>query len=381
MKLKNYTHHHFHRGYHTLTFVTSVILVAFFAWVLGIALTSVNAQLPNSNTAATEPYVPGVEVLPPGSSAVEESEKEQEPVADPKITAVPGESIQQRYVLQDGEVQPIFVFKNQFPKFIGQTNVKNSVAVLDIFGYNHVTGKTIVDSNGNWGWESTVPLKPGTYTFTVKAVTGKPSRSVATDTFLFEVVLDSNEQALEVKYNNTPDLGNGGTLFDVRAIIPNDSKQIDTGDPVIVDVKFINFGSPNKAVDVEVQYTITDEEGKVVSENSETMAVNDQLEFTKSFLTSGSLPNGEYTLTVAVPSQDLIATATDTFRIGPEEVTAAGSSKQSPFANKTVILEILGAMLFLGVIVGYMEYNKVVVLSRNIKQLNEKDIFKKKAHA
>ncbi len=381
MQIKTITHHHIHRSYHALTFITSVILVAFFSWFLGIALTSVNAQSVTHNTVAINSLSPDVEVLP-SSGISKEKDTPESRVADPKITAIPGESIQQRYVLQDGEVQPIFVFKNQFPKFIGQTNIQDSTAALDIFGNQHVTGKAVVDSNGNWKWESTIPLKPGTYTFTVKAVTGQSSKALASDSFLFEIVLDPNEEPLSMKFNNTPQLGNGGVLFDVRAVIPVESKQINAGDPIKVDVKFINFGSPNKAVDVEVQYTITNEENKVVSVNSETMAVNDELEFYKSFNTSAALPSGEYTLTVAVPSQDLIATATDKFRIGPiEESASAGATRKSPFQNKAIIIEIIGAMLFLGTIVGYMEYNKMTIFSKNIKQLNEKDLFKKKSHA
>lgn len=388
MSFNNRTHHHIHRGYHTLTFVTSVIVVAFFAWILGIALTSVNAQLPSIHSVKeVDSTFPDVEVLIIDDSVKDDSVKEtveedSELVVDPKITAIPGESIQQRYVLQDDEVQPIFVFKNQFPKFIGQTNIKNSTAVLDIFGLNHITGKTTVDSNGNWKWESAIPLKSGTYTFNVKAVQDKSRKVLATDSMLFEVVLAANEEPIGIKFNNTPKLGNGGVLFDVRAVIPNESKILTLGDPVKANIKFINFGSPNKAVDVEVQYTITDEEGKVISENSETMAVTDELEFSKSFLTSESLTPGQYTLTVAVPSQDLIATATDTFQIQSSDPAALGeTTKQSPFGNKALILEIMAAMIFLGVFIGYMEYNKVIIFSHHIKQLNEKDLFKKKSLA
>lgn len=382
MKQTGLTHHHIRRSYHAVTFITSVILVAFFAWVLGIALTSVSAGNNNRPVLlADHPVEPDVKVISNGSRASTTSNEESSAHdLTPEITVIPGDSIQQRYILKDGEVQAIFVFRNQFPKFIGQTNVPDGNVALDLFGLNHITGKSLADSNGNWTWESTVPLKPGTYTLTAKVSRGVSSKVLATDSFLFEVVLGEGEEPLTPKFNNTPQLGNGGALFDVRAVINGESKEVLVGDPIVADIKFINFSSPNKAVDVEVQYTITNKEEDIVSQNSETMAVKDTLEFSKSFLTTTTLPLGEYTLTVAVPSEDLIATSTDTFEIkSSEEPVAAGSSTSSPFSNRTLIMQILGGMLFLGVVVAYMEYNKVVVLSQNIKQLNEADLFKKSA--
>lgn len=357
--------------------MTSVILVAFFAWVLGIALASVNAQFaPSENTFQTSPAQTQTKESLEGSTP-ETPEKMPFP-QEPQITVVPGQSIQQRYVLQDGEVQPIFIFKNQFPKFIGQSNIPDTVAVLDVFGLNHLTGKSIADSNGNWFWEPPVPLKPGTYNFSVKATQSGSSKALATDTLLFEIVLDSGQEEKEVKFNNTPQLGNNGVLFDVRAIVSIDSKVIKVGEEVSVDIKFINFGSPNKAVDVEVQYTIANEQDEIVTQTSETMAVKNELEFSKSFITSDSLPPGKYIVTVAVPSEDLIATSTDTFELVTDEPIATGTTidKKSIFSNKTFMMELLGAMLFLGVIIAYMEYNKVVVLSRNIRQVSEKQILK-----
>ncbi len=376
MKQITWTHHHIRRSYHALTFITSVILVAFFAWILGIALASVNAQFaPSENTFQTSPEQTHTKDTVSGTN---DTPEETPFPKEPKITVVPGQSIQQRYVLQDGEVQPIFVFKNQFPKFIGQTNIPHSTAILDIFGQNHLTGKSIADSNGNWSWEPPVPLKPGTYNFTVKATQNGSSKALATDALLFEIVLGSDEQPQEAKFSNTPQLGNNGVLFDVRGVVSIDSKVIKVGEEVSVDIKFINFGSPNKAVDVEVQYTITNEQDEIVTQTSETMAVKNELEFSKSFITSSSLAPGKYTLTVAVPSEDLIATSTDTFELISDSPVAATTegAKKSPLTSKPFIMELLGAMLFLGVIIAYMEYNKVIVLSRNIRQVSEKQMLK-----
>lgn len=377
MVAKQFTHHHFHRGYHALTFITSVVLVAFFAWILGIALASVNAQPITENSsvqeASTTPVRSPEQKPNAGSFAATEPTNENR-----SITVVPGESIQQRYVLRDGEVQPVFIFRNQYPKFIGLTNIQDSTAVLDVFGPTHVTGKARLDSNGNWAWEPTVPLKPGTYNFNVKAVKGSSNTALAKDSLLFEIVLDKNQEVDVANFKNVPQLGNGGVLFDVRTVISEQSKIIEAGSNVDTDIRFVNVGSAGKAVDVEVRYTITNEADEVVSVTSETLAIVNELEYSKSFFTSSALPAGTYTLTVAVPSQDLIATASDTFEIRDKDAGAGltGLEKKSPFSSVPLLLEIVGIMLFLGVIIAYMEYNKVVILSKHIKHLSEKDLLK-----
>ena len=120
MRSKKWTHHHFIRSYHFLTFSVSAVTVAFFAWSLGIALTVVrvstsNAPVYNEAVLGESTNTPSTTV-DSGNESAASSDRESNKV-ESKITVVPGESIQQRYVLRDGEVQPIFIFPTQYPKF------------------------------------------------------------------------------------------------------------------------------------------------------------------------------------------------------------------------------------------------------------------------
>jgi hypothetical protein len=371
MRVKTWTVHHAPLRFHVLTFGISVLLVALLAWVLGIALASVSAS---------------PQVTQPPLSA--ETEAEAEPAAPaefpgtplpsqagsgPMLTMVPGESIQQRYILRDGQVQPVFIFRTQFPKFIGSANIEQSYVKLDIFGDSHVTGKAPVDSNGNWSYQSAVPLLPAIYQVQAELVADPADEALASDSLLFEVVLE-NKQAVEVlRAGNQPQVGNNGTLFDVRTTIEQTSKVLTAGQEAKANVELVNFGAANQPVDVEVQYNIRDATNKVVLQSSETIAVDKQASFWKTFQTALSLVPGSYTLTVAVPSRDLIATATDTFQIK----TAAASDNNSFLGISNIGLTIsspgtaalVTITLLLIVWIAYMQYRKVVMLSQLIKSL------------
>lgn len=387
-KKSSLTPHHTRRRKHALAFIASVAIVAILAWVLGIVLAEINVQPNDSKFSVIEPSSPASVVVNNLSEQLRPRQLNQQSdegrvlsaessAEKPSITVVPGESIQQRYVLRDGEVQPVFIFHTQHPKFIGLTNLQNITAALDIFGPSHVIAKAPVDSNGNWVWEPTVPIMPGTYIFSVKAIKSQSNTVLAKDSLVFEIVLSKGEEVVVVELKNTPQLGNGGTLFDVRTAIPAESKVIQAGAEVSAGIKFINFGPAGKPVDVEVQYTITNETKEKISQTSETMAIAKELEFSKSFYTSSSLPSGVYTLTVAVPSQDLIATASDTFEIRSQAVSSvAATQKKSPFSGNSLIFGLLGALLLLSVIVAYIEYNKILQLSRVIRQLSGKSTSK-----
>ena len=166
-------------------------------------------------------------------------------------------------------------------------------------------------------------------------------------------------------------------MFDVRTTILDKYKKIKPGEDFQADIKFVNIGTAGKPVDVEVRYAIRDIKDEIIAESTETVAVSNELVYSKTFPTAESIIPGTYTLTVAIPSEDLVATATDSFEIIATRTAASIITNSPIFNNKSLMLELLGGIIFLGVLVAYIEYNKVVILTRRIKQVTEKDILKR----
>jgi hypothetical protein len=370
-KLKTFWNSNIRSRHHIVAFLGIGVLLIFIAWTLGAVLSTTlprYASQPLASVSSVDPNNP----YPNDKGEVLAAQTN----SDPHITAVPGQTIQQRYVLKDGDVQPIFIFVTQYPKFIGETNIAGATVYLDIYGTNHVTGNTKIDANGNWEWQANVPIQPGTYIFNVRALDPDTREELAKDSMLFEVVLSKNEIPEKVTLNNTPQLDNNGNLFDVRVSIPFTSKTIKPGEELPADIRLVNIGTPTKAVDVEVQYTIRNQDDDIVSEQSETVAVKKELTYSKSFFTSSSLPDGNYKLTVAIPSRDLIATASDIFKIQKTPIEEQ-KDKKIPFLGiNNVMIEIVGAIIFLGVLIGYMEFTRVTTLSQHIRKIAGKEVLR-----
>lgn len=82
------------------------------------------------------------------------------------------------------------------------------------------------------------------------------------------------------------------TLFDIRMEFTNE----EIGEELVAKITLINFGEPGQ-VNTTVKYTISDAFGKIVYEETETVPVETQVEYLKTFGTS-KFGDGEYMLTV-----------------------------------------------------------------------------------
>ncbi len=286
---------------------------------------------------------------------------------NPTVSIMPGESIQQRYMMRDGEVQAIFVFYSQFPKFIGTTNIKNSLISIDINGTTHISGKVNSREDGQWSWQPAVAVKPGPHIVSVTARDSESGAVFAKDSLEFEIVIDKDQIVQKPKAGNMLQIGNGGTLFDIQAVVSGQSKTIAAGDEVVSSIKLVNFGSSGTPIDVEVRYVISNESGKIISEASETIAVSTKTSFLKTFYTSSALVPGLYTLTASIPSKDLIATASDIFEIHAVKASTIADVQENKNNEPNNSVRVLTFLLFAIVIVGYIQYQRLVNLVYSFK--------------
>lgn len=81
-------------------------------------------------------------------------------------------------------------------------------------------------------------------------------------------------------------------LFDSNIFVLNDDYQVPRGDRLRTQVTILPFGDPGR-LDVTLIYTIRDFQGKTYLTNSETILVEEALDFNRNFGT-GALPIGKY---------------------------------------------------------------------------------------
>lgn len=386
---KVWTWHHAHRIVHISGFFCAVALLMSVAWVFGSALGTVLADTQLSTGVGVT--IAGINegpvvVLNGGSGSGEISMPPtntntppsippfKSPVITPEaIIKTSDSTLAQRTIKVGGVKQTQFIFIDQYPKFSGHTNIQNALINIDIASTQHVKGSVHADSNGDWSWKSFDPIMPGNHTLTVTATDELEPLITSRSVLYFAVELPPGQVVKQPSSLNSIQLGNGGNLFDVTVDIPDQFKIQVPGDEVVAKVKLVNFGSEGHPVDVEVQYVIRNSAGDIIIKNSQTVAVATQLSFLKSFVTSPALPTGLYTLTVSVPSQDLIATATDFFELRSKTPVATTTSSAPPI-DYSILFQILTALLLLFTFIGYLEYNKVQMLSRTIKQITEEEL-------
>jgi len=72
------------------------------------------------------------------------------------------------------------------------------------------------------------------------------------------------------------------SLFDITVDIPDKYKKVYAGDELLANIKLINLGSAGR-VDVFLDYSIADSEGNVILKKKETVAVETQANFVRTF--------------------------------------------------------------------------------------------------
>jgi len=93
------------------------------------------------------------------------------------------------------------------------------------------------------------------------------------------------------------------SLFDIFVEIPDSYKTIVPGSELLTSIKLINVGSAGR-VDVFLDYTITDTEGNIVLKKRETVAVETQANFIRTFDIPKETPEGTYHISAKITYAD-----------------------------------------------------------------------------
>jgi hypothetical protein len=391
---QNWTHNHIQRLYHISMLAIFVFIVAATSYGIFACLFYASAgELTQQGAVNVTAIVPGIEpgpavIQPPaggGSTvaynapAVESqkpaTEQNQTNLQLPQvIVSVPDDVPTTPVKETDGRVVSLPSYSTQNPTFQGTTSIKNAIVFLEIHSTQIIRATTYADSQGNWSWIAKEAINPGQHELFVTAQDPENLENTAKSNFDFFVeptatarpMLANKDQSLIT----SPALKDG-TLFDVLVMIPAQFKVVAPGDDLVANIKLINFGASGNPVDVSVQYIIENSQGEAILQSSQTVAVATQLSILKTFNTHQSLPEGQYKLTVRVPSKDVIATASDVFEVKGTPIIAVGVSGK---ADITTIFQALYAMLFMFTLFAYLEYNKVSLLSQFIKKVDEQDL-------
>jgi uncharacterized membrane protein len=103
-------------------------------------------------------------------------------------------------------------------------------------------------------------------------------------------------------------------LFDVKAEIPKRFRYVMPGEELISNIKILNLGS-GRAEDVLVEYEVKDEDGNLLFSESETIFVETQTTFTKSFFIPKDAEPKRYIFYVKVTYDGKVASSSVWFNV------------------------------------------------------------------
>lgn len=104
----------------------------------------------------------------------------------------------------------------------------------------------------------------------------------------------------------------GDALFDIVLTIPEKSREIESGEDLLISLELINFGGPGET-DVSIAYIITNSKGDIVLIEHEKRVVETQVSFLKT-IDIPDLSYGKYKLFVEMLYSNTSAIATGEFR-------------------------------------------------------------------
>ena len=109
----------------------------------------------------------------------------------------------------------------------------------------------------------------------------------------FNVIKEETKNQIIIKFS----------LFDIFIEIPDTYKIINPGDELLTSIKLVNLGSAGR-IDVFLDYWITDPGKNTVLRKKETVAVETQASFVRTFDVPKDVPVGKYTLYAKITYAD-----------------------------------------------------------------------------
>ncbi len=380
LKPKRWTEHHnlrlFHVSMLAVFLMICVVVISGLFFILANSFAhadSVSQQADVTASATVPEFSPGTTTpitsggggsyFIPSATSTGPSLQYQFPPATITLEADPNISVPQNVIGQNGQPQrTIYVFKTDHPRFLGQTNVDNGFIFIDIEGPMSFISSAQASDNGAWQWLSPEALPAGVYTIT--AIVQDPWHLERTAAATLEFAIGK----LGVVPQATKPQGGGAVLYLLEKI-PQIYKIVRPGQEVGVAIKIISQSKAPKNIILE--YTISNSQGTVGTYEDPVLVSPGGVEFLKTFYTNPLAQSGDYTITVRIHQGKQLISASDTFTVQGRGIIPTSGIM---FVDFTTIFQILLVLFLLFGLIAYFEYNKVVVMSRIIRQVTEDDL-------
>jgi len=152
-------------------------------------------------------------------------------------------------------------------------------------------------------------------------------------------------------------------LFDLKVDIPEKLKEILPGGEISAQITIFNIGDLI-GLNTTATYKIIGIEGTAIIEENETLSIETQLSFTKSFVLPSDIKAGTYVFSAEIEYNESATVSSDTFYVVPEI--------EFPMKRDYIIYIGIALIILIFIIIMYLNYHRLKSIEKKHKRLYEK---------
>lgn len=152
-------------------------------------------------------------------------------------------------------------------------------------------------------------------------------------------------------------------LFDLKVDIPEKLKEVMPGGEISAQITIFNIGDLT-GLNTTATYKISGIEGTAIAEENETLVIDTQLSFTKSFTLPGDIKAGTYVLSAEIEYNESATVSSDTFYVITEI--------EFPIRTDYAVYIIVAVVILVFIIIMYLNYRRLKKVEKKHKRLYEK---------
>ncbi len=171
------------------------------------------------------------------------------------------------------------------------------------------------------------------------------------------------------------DGSNSTALFDIQITIPEDYDSVKSGEDLLVDIKLVNLGGAGRE-DVYLDFWIEDMDHTLLLSKKETVAVETQANFVRTFKIPETTKPGTYEIFVKLTYADnRQALASQSFEVikNDDVQQPAGNFPHFNFYLLWIVIIMLILLLVLFIYIEYHHHKETKAL---IRRISEEDLLK-----
>lgn len=150
-------------------------------------------------------------------------------------------------------------------------------------------------------------------------------------------------------------------LFDIRIYVPEKYLQIMPGEEIYYSVEIFNLGDIDEEVDVEVEYSLLNDKGEIVTSYHESMAVITKLSYIRQKEVPDHIPLGNYVIYLKATYAGQVSSTSQMITIGP------GHEIESPLTGFVYVIPVIVSIIAMIIL---------ILLFWILLKVNKKDRFK-----